>query len=437
MKNIIKSVSDYITKLFEKDNVLKIASGLAAILIWFIISVQEYPNIDTVLYKVPVSIELQGTYAESQGYKPVSISAEYVTVYLTGNRSQVGNLNSEDLIAVADTENVLDAKEYKLSLKIESKSNKTFTVTSIEPSDITVDFDEIVTQEIPVEADINNVKVDSGSGYMKGTPVVTPKTISITGPKEKINTIEKAVVKIESQSQLSTTTELTSSDITIYNKSGAVISNENEMLTYDEPSFSVQVPVYVKKTVPLKVSIINEPESFNKDKFINKLELSASELVIAAPNDKINEIESLTIGTIDMRRVDIGSMFTFRTDDFLPDGYENLSGIDSITVTCPSEGFVKKIISIRGSSVQFVNVPTQFKFDMITSGFTMSFVGPEDEIQELTSLDIVAQIDLIDFDMTEGDKRLPVTFFIPSYNDVWCISEGVITPTAVVTATKK
>jgi hypothetical protein len=67
----------------------------------------------------------------------------------------------------------------------------------------------------------------------------------------------------------------------------------------------------------------------------------------------------------------------------------------------------------------------------------MSFVGPEDEIQELTTLDIVAQIDLIDFDMTEGDKRLPVTFLMPSYNDIWCISEGVITPTAVVTATKK
>jgi YbbR domain-containing protein len=437
MKTIIKSVVDYITKLFEKDNVLKIASGLAAILIWFIISVEEYPNVDRVIYKVPVSVDLQGTYAESQGFKPVSMSDEYVTVYLTGNRSQVGSLNTDDLVAVANADNVIDTKEYKLSLKIISKSNKTFSITSVEPSEITVDFDEIVTQEIPVEADIKGVKVDSSSGYMKGTPVATPGTINVTGPKEKIKTIEKAVVKIESQSILNTTTELTSSEISIYNKSGAVVSNENGLLTYDKTTFSVQVPIYVKKTVPLKVSIINEPESFNKDIFIDKLKLSANELVIAAPNDKINEIESLTIGTIDMRRVDIGSVFSYKTDDFLPDGYENLSGIDSITVTCPSDGLAKKIISIRGSSVQFVNAPAQFEFNMITSGFTMSFVGPEDEIQELTTLDIVAQIDLIDFDMTEGDKRLPVTFLMPSYNDIWCISEGVITPTAVVTATKK
>ena len=166
--------------------------------------------------------------------------------------------------------------------------------------------------------------------------------------------------------------------------------------------------------------------------------MSATEIVVAAPNDKINVISRLNIGTIDMRKVDIGSVFEFKTDDFLPEGYEDLNQISEVTVNCPSQGLAKKAISIRGSSVQFVNVPSQFDYEMITSGFTVYFVGPEDVISELTSLDIVPQIDMIDIDMTEGDKKLPVTFSTPAYPDLWCIgSEGALTPTAVVTVSIK
>ncbi len=438
MKNIIKAITSYFSRLFERDIVLKITSGVAAVIIWFTISVFQYPTIDKVFYNVPVKVDLEGSYAQANSIEPVSMEKEYVTVYVTGKRTQIGDMKSEDLVAYADGSEVKDPRNYKLSLKVKSKENKNFEVTSIEPSSVDVSFDEIIEKEFPVEANIDKVNVNSKNGYMKGTPLVTPDKIKITGPKEKINSIGRVVVPVVSESELEISTELSASGVQIYNNNNALIDNENGALTLERDSFTVQVPVYVKKTIPLEVSIINEPDKFDKAEFMNNLQMSATEIVVAAPNDKINVISRLNIGTIDMRKVDIGSVFEFKTDDFLPEGYEDLNQISEVTVNCPSQGLAKKAISIRGSSVQFVNVPSQFDYEMITSGFTVYFVGPEDVISELTSLDIVPQIDMIDIDMTEGDKKLPVTFSTPAYPDLWCIgSEGALTPTAVVTVSIK
>ena len=137
-----------------------------------------------------------------------------------------------------------------------------------------------------------------------------------------------------------------------------------------------------------------------------------------------------------MREVDVGSVFEFKAENFLPEGYENLTQIDSVTVTCPSEGIKKKAIAIKGKDIQFVNKPAQFEFDPVSSGMTLYVVGDEEQIDSITRDDITAQIDLIDFDMQEGDHKMSVGFIISSYDKVWFNGgDGVATPKIIVNAT--
>lgn len=136
-----------------------------------------------------------------------------------------------------------------------------------------------------------------------------------------------------------------------------------------------------------------------------------------------------------MREVDVGSVFEFKAENFLPEDYENLTQIDTVTVTCPSEGISKKAIAIMGKDIQFVNKPAQFEFEPVASGMTLFVVGDSDQIAAISKEDLTAQIDLIDFDMQEGDHKMSVDFLISSYDKVWLNGdEGVATPKIYVTA---
>lgn len=443
MKKIIDVISDFFRRIFEKDLSIKVFSILCAAVIWFAVSISVYPTIDQVVYNVPVTIELQGTYAEAHNYKVIEQSVQTVDVYLRGDRSQIGSVKADDIKVTASAENVISAREYSLPLDVSSSSGKTFTVTKITPSDdarspieyIYAAFDEVVTKEIKLLPLLDRIHVASGYIVDDDDVAVAPNTIEITGPKDDVEKIENAYFHVDTARELSSSYEYTAENPTIYSSDGIVLSG-NDSITFSRTSFSVSIPVYKKQVVPLEVAITNAPASFNVDAFREKLQLSVTELEVAAPAEEITEVSAITIGTIDMREVDIGSVFTFKASDFLAENYQNLSGIDTISVVCPSEGLYKIAMTIRGSAVQIINAPPQFDYNIITSGFTLFFIGSEESINQISYIDVVSQIDLLNYELEARDYKLPVTFSTPAYDDVWCISsDGLLSPKAIVTFT--
>lgn len=439
IKNVLKKISSFFSRLFEKDVVVKITSIIAAIAIWFVISVSEYPIINEIVYNVPISIALEGTYAEASGYQAMSQSVETVTVYLTGNRGELGNISTEDLQAVASAENVMYAMEYNLPLEIESLSDKEFEVTKIDPPIVSVSFDKIITKEIPVSSEISGV--NAAEGYIMGADddvAVVPNKVSITGPAATVDEITHVAVIIREDTILTGTTDFKANTIKLYNNATEITDTDGQ-LSYNKTDFTVHVPVYAKQTVKLDVRITNAPSSFDVEKFKSKLNFSVNELVVAVAGENAVEREAMDIGTIDMREVSMGKDFTFATADFLPDNYQDWNDVKTITVTCPSEGYGDRPIHITNPSIQLINAPAQFDFKIVTSGVTPIFIGPEETLEQMTYIDVIAQIDMLNtFDLEEGYCKLPVTFSIPAYDDVWCIgSEGVLSPMATIQVTAK
>ncbi|MCI7767409.1 MAG: CdaR family protein [Oscillospiraceae bacterium] len=424
---------DAFIRLIKEDGPLKIFSILSAAAIWAVVSISVYPTMESVYYNVPVEISLENTYAEANQLSVMSSSDETVTVKLKGNRSQIGEIKAEDLTASVDVSNVMLPKNYNLSMKIECAKKTEFEVVSIEPETVSVSFDKIITKELSITPLLENVRI--APGYMSGDPVVNPSSVMVTGPQDMVNSITKVCARVSPEKELDSTYEFTTDELVLYNNN-AVISDDSKLLSFDKSAFAIQIPVFVRQTLPLEVNIINAPEKFDLDYFREQLVFSVGEIDIAAPNDKIKELKSLNIGTINMREVDVGSVFEFKAENFLPDGYENLTQIDTVTVTCPSEGIKKKAIAIKGKDIQFVNRPAQYEFESVSSGMTLFVVGDEEQISSITREDITAQIDLIDFDMQEGDHKMSVGFIISSYDKVWFNGgDGIATPKIIVKAT--
>ncbi len=437
LKNAAKKIGMFFSKLFEKDVVVKITSMVAAVVIWFVISVSVYPTTKLYIYNVPVEVALDGTYADANGYKAMSVSNETVNIFIEGQREQVGNLKADELVAMASAENVMYAMEYNLPLTIECSTGKEFDVLKIEPSTVSVDFDKIITKEVPISPEMSGITAAEGF-VMDETVDVVPAAVNITGPAETVENITIATAVISEDVSLTNTTDFKTDSLKLYSGISVVEDKEN-MLSFDKTEFTVHVPVYAKKTVKLDVRITNAPNSFDTEKFKEQLELSVDELEVAVPNEiiKDNESTTLDIATIDMREVDIGKEFTFAVDSFLPEGYRDWNEVGSVTVKCPSEGLVSRPVHI--TSIQLVNVPSQFDFKVITSGVTPTLVGPEKSMEQLTYIDVIAQVDLLNsFNMEEGWQKLPITFSIPAFNDVWCIgSDGALSPMATIQVTAK
>ncbi len=440
VKNIFNKIGSFFAHLFEKDVFIKISSIIAAVVIWFGVSISEYPTIPKVIYNVPIEIDFDGTYAEANGYQAMEQSDETVTVYIEGERGQIGNIEADELVATASAEDVMYAMEYKLPLSVKCTTGKSFEVTKIEPSIITVNFDKIISKDIQLVPKLSGIK--AAEGYIMGDPddiIIVPDTVNITGPAEMVNNITNAAASVEASTSLTETTDFRTTSIQLMN-GDTTIMNENEQISLDKSEFTVHVPIYKKGNVSLNVQITNAPESFDVESFKQKLEFSVSELEVAILDDVPRD--SLDIGTIDMREVDIGSEFTFSTDDFLPEGYQDLNEVGTVTVKCPSEGLVRRSIHFNNSSIQLVNAPSQYEFNIITSGVTATFIGPEESMEQLTNIDVIAQIDLLNSltaeEGYEGSHKPPITFLIPNYDDIWCIgSDGVLSPRATIEAKLK
>jgi YbbR domain-containing protein len=429
--------------IFEKNFFVKIASFVAAVVIWFTVSISVYPVYSRDILGVPVEIRLS-EYHEANSLEVINQNKEYVDITITGERGQIGNLTADDLAAVAYTDNVRMPGSYNLSLRIECKTGKEFEVTGFVDPRVAVEFDEIITRHISVGPLTYQTDLKPGDGVSIDPDeiVITPDSVSVTGPRNSVEKIAEAKVRVMSDDLLSNTYDYVSSELILYGENGAVIRN-TDGLTFGRKQFDVHIPVTRRQTLELSVRVTNAPESFNTEAFSEKLIFSDYLVEVSAPSEYILDIREIDIGEIDMRSVDIGEVFTFSVENALPAGYKILDGVDgskTVTVTCPSEGLSKIELFIPGRMIQFVNRRPQYDYVLITSGFTLCFMGPADIIEQFSESDVTAVIDILKytFEMNEGDHKPAVDFNIPAYDGVWYqSSDGAMSPKATVTVTLK
>ena len=74
-----------------------ILSLLLAILIWLVVAMTLYPSIPKTIENIPLSVDIAGSPAADSGLSVISCDVDTVDVQLVGSRTQIGNLNAENL----------------------------------------------------------------------------------------------------------------------------------------------------------------------------------------------------------------------------------------------------------------------------------------------------------------------------------------------------
>lgn len=395
---------------------------LLSVITWFAVSFQLFPmisqRVDVTVVATPTAYMLDDHLElASGGY------TDTVNVEIEGKRYDIGGLDGDDFDAYLDLSDVKKPGEYYAKVIVQPRNGVKCRVLdeNIPARKIKV----IQTSELML-AIIPKAEVSASEGMHidYDNLEVTPKTVTVSGEKSLIDSIEKAVVTAVSAEELSATANLSGS-VAFYGKNGSVIDVSD--INVEDRAFAVTVPVFKQKSLPLEISFINVPHNFNLNSLTERMRITPGELTVSTPDSSIDNYDRINIGTVSLNELTLKNLQEgFSKTIELPDGYSNITGNKAATLTfddVDKYGFVA--FELSGGNFVTANVPAGYEVKPLTKHLTVKVVGPSSFIKSMTSEDISVTVSLAGItDITEGVRTVGVKFVIAGANvEAWVIDE--------------
>ena len=407
-------IKNSLKKKGQNNISLALYSILIAILVWFAVSMSLYPSASRSIQDIRLEI---GTGSTESGLSVISCDTEEVEIKIKGSRTQILNFSNENLIAYVDTESISTVGKKTLPIKIKSTNNVPFEIESVKPENAVITFDKYETESFPIYPKIPEVKFDSGKTINTDEFSCEPDTINITGPSAQLSKIASVYAVSNKSMVLDSSYALNSDEIQIQSEDGTII--DSSTMKFDNSSFLINIPVLTQKTIGMYVQVVNAPSNFNTD-FL-KFNLSANTITIASKNSQAEIPDKLEIGKISLNDLVPKYSHKFDINSILESqNCINQSKLDSVTVTLSNDNLATKVLFLDQSRISISNPPNNnYDYSIITQNLSVEITGPEDVIGEVTANDIIADVNLLNADISEDQFTYDVTFSCTKYSNVW------------------
>ena len=412
---------------------LAILSIILAMLLWLVLSITALSEIQVTLREVPIDFSLENSFADLNGLSVISQDIESVSVSFTGQRDRIGNYTAADLRVSLDLNTVRASGSYDLPLVVTSVHGDQIENIEIAPKKtVHVEFDRYSSQIFTLDSttlklDLSNVKAASGHVIDEEEIVINPQQVRISGLQDYIDQVTECVIYFDDPITLSESANLSTANIRLMN-GNTVFEFENDNITFDTVDFDVYVPVYITKNVPLRAAI----QSYSDEIDISGIAytLSQDSILVRSQDPKVANVEDISVGTISLRDIRPGYVDTFT----IPrnSNYENISGVDEVEVRFDLEGYAEKVVTLRNSQIHLINTSSEYNVTVEANRINVTLVGPADVLEEIDPASVVAQIDLLDYDLYTSQRFLYVTVYVPGHPDVW--ATGVVQVIAQIEA---
>ena len=377
-------------------------SFLMAVAIWIVVVTFFSTEARTTIKDVPIDIDYNSSYLNLD-LEIFDQSIETVDVTVTGPRDVVGSLTKDDVIVYPNVNNVKMAGRYDLSLNAVKKSSiMEYQIESLSSYQVAVRFDHLTEKAFKIETDISNLTIPEDLMVDKIT--ISPDNVLVKGPENTVSKIAK-VVAIVQQQELNQTTVLPA-ELMLYDENGVEL--ERTHISYDVEEFNVTVPVLKEITVPVVVDYTNVPAGFDVSTL--KVALSQNEITLAVPSRSADSIKQFVVGYIDLGTLEADSPYVF--DITLPAGYKNVKEVAQISATVSGEKLDSKSVSVK--EIKLINAGEQ-KVEVLTEVINhVEIVGEKSVVEELSADDVIAQIDMTQVALAQGQQTVEVDIIIPS-----------------------
>lgn len=415
-----------VSTLLGNSRALAVIAFLLAVVIWLAVSVNEAPVVERVVRDVKV--EVDESMPSQLGYRAFGAENLYVDVTVSGKRYEVGDnvLGPDDLTVTAVATSVDSPGKYTLQLRAASKEeNPDYTIVGKSEDTVEVYFDAPKKVDVPVEPVVRSSGnlVDT-SKFVTQDPIPSQTSISVSGPATYVDRISHAYAYVDTPGNLKNS-ETFDATLTIVDEDDGPVKY---LSTDAEENFTVTVPVYEITTLPTTVTFSNTPSAYISK--APKVTVSPSSLRVAVDPDKLADMDSISVGTIDFSRVESGTTeLTLKASDMV-------AGIPleedaTFDVTIEMGNLSTRTIEVRSPNIKVTNNATELDVKPVAEPLTVTLIGPEEDLAELTVKSITFTADLTGKEISTGLARLTLT---PAVASETCWAYGSYTVRASITA---
>lgn len=364
----------------------KVGSALIAITLafglWLYVITVISPDQTRPYYKVPVVLDNMDSLAEKQ-LMVVSDPNPLVTLELAGTRSDLNKINSANLTVTADLGGINEPGEYQVGYTVSPPNellSGAITVQGRDPKRIQVVVAEKVTKEVPVQI------LYEGSvpeGYIKGTPELDYPQIKVSGPKDVVDQIHHAAIKVDLINRTQSVSQ--SYRYELQNEAGDPLDVAQVTTNIEQVQLKLRISAIRK--IDVAVDVV---DGGGATKQTTSIKIDPAQITISGSEEVIKKLDQITVGTINLAEID--STTTKEFEILLPDGVTNESGVSKAKVTISFPELKKKTLDI--TNIQMLNVPEGMEADVLTQKLTVTVRGPKEQVDAITPADITAQVNL-------------------------------------------
>lgn len=402
------------SKISENRVFLAVLSLLIAFLLWVYYTNNYASSMTKTFYNVEVVYSGVDAMRDSQNLVISQMDTETVNVTLTGNRREISKLSSEDLNAVVNLYNVTRAGYRTMSYTMSyptSVNSSGIKVTGQTPQTVGLYISKLSTKIVDVVGTFEGTVLD---GYAVDSTHMSfdPATVTLVGPEEVLNRIDKAHVLVSREDVSSTFT--VNANYTLINTAGELVETEDADIQTDAENIVATVPISMKKDVALGVTLIDGGGALASENVI--VDVKPSAITIAGDAATLEAINSLSVATIDLS--DYTEYPTTEVNIVLPNGTDNLSGIAMATVSLTFTGLEWDLFNV--TNLSYTGLEEGYTAKIITSSLVTTIRAPESILSQIEANNIRAVADLTGLTTT---TRAPVTFYVDGFEQAGAVGD--------------
>ena len=383
-------------RLHVTDLLPRILCVVLAFILWLYVMSNDSPDHQRTFSGVSIALENSAVLSSERNLTVISGHGGLADITVTGKKSDVVSYSLEDITATVDVSGIQAPGRYQLGVSVTTPDG--CIVQSVYPTSIEVYVDEISTKVVPLKVNIASIQYDQS--ITLGAPVPEVSTVTVSGPAAVIAAADAAVVTLE----LGTVTTSLSArgELQIVTTAGAAI--DNPYLVVSQSSVGVTLPVYVERELPItvgtKYGYLTEENS----------EITVQPQTITVRTDPKNLIgvETLRVATLDESKLSDNT--TRIVSIVLPDGFENVSGTKTASISVKHKGTVKKNLAI--SRIELKN-PNDLTYTLIADSINITLRAPAEIADRLVAANFVLSGELSYSDI-RGVVQVPLTVKVPS-----------------------
>ncbi len=384
---------------------LKIASVLFAIAVWLIVLNVNDPDKTVTVSGIPVTI-VNDDAITSLGKAYSVKSGATCTIKISGPRSIVDMLDTEDFVATADVKNLSLTNSVPVEVELKKNTYKSKVDISVETL-LKLDIEDIIEKEYEITVQYFG---DTATDYIVTGTKLDETVVTIKAPRSQIEKIKSVVTVVDitdRNDDFEVTTEVKLLDI---NNKEIDINSTDVILSFE--SVKSTSTVMFKKSLPV---ICDLPQAIDYDTFISGYELSLDSIIVYGRKAVLDDVESveLPVNLEEYADAEEGFSLTFDIGELLPEGVYKYTEAEQIVLNISVNNQADRIIKTNAKNISISNIPDGLEASLVTKGeISYTIRGLKELVANVDEDDIILKVNV--GELQEGTHRLAVTFTLPN-----------------------